>query len=120
MIIFILPIALLVSYSQLIVKWRASMLNLPNADTSTLIDRLFVYVSDPFIFSGYFSALLGSFLWMFVIAKIPLSTGFPIYIGMTFLLVLLGSFFILDETVNLKSFFSILLILLGIYLGVKA
>jgi multidrug transporter EmrE-like cation transporter len=54
-----------------------------------------------------------------VISKISLSIGFPIYIGSTFLLVFIGSWFFLDESISLVRLLAALLILAGIILGAQ-
>jgi multidrug transporter EmrE-like cation transporter len=119
LILFTLPVAILVAYSQLIVKWRTSVVMLHELETQSVLQKLVTYLLDPFIFSGYVAALAGSFLWLFVISKISLSTGFPIYIGITFLLVIMGSWIILNETITLTKMIAVLMILAGIILGVS-
>ena len=116
-IIYTLPIALLVSYSQLILKWRTTLLSMTPSDHVSAIQKGLALILDPYIVSGYLAALIGSFLWLFVIAKIPLSTGFPIYIGLTFLLVISGSSAFLNEPINPNHLIAAVLILSGIYIG---
>ncbi len=114
---YTLPVSILVAYSQLIVKWRTNGLE-SNLNASTFFDKMINYISDPFIFSAYFSALLASIVWLLVVSKIPLSIGFPIYIGSAFLMVMLGSFLFLGETISNKQILAGGLIFLGILLGV--
>lgn len=114
----IIPIALLVGYSQLIVKWRTMVA--PQPISGSLLERLLAFASDPLLLSGYLSALVASFLWLFVVAKLPLAVAFPIYIGATFLLVLLGSHFILNESLGGAKIIAALLILAGIALGISS
>lgn len=114
----IIPIALMVAYSQLIVKWRTSMVDFSSDQNLTIIKRLLSYIQDPFILSGYVMALLSSFLWLIVIAKIPLSIGFPIYIGCTFMLVIIGSLLWLKEPFSIYKLVAATLIFLGIVIGV--
>lgn len=115
-LIYTLPVSILVAYSQLIVKWRTSGIESHLTDTSFL-GKMINYFSDPFIFSAYFSALLASFVWLWVVSKIPLSIGFPVYIGSAFLMVMLGSFLFLGEAISSKQFIAGTLIFMGILLG---
>lgn len=117
LLVSVLPIALLIAYSQLIVKWRTSIVNLTSAEDHHTMEKLMQYLCDPYILSGYIATLAGSFLWLFVISKITLSIGFPIYIGITFLLVIVGSWLILHESMTLIKLIAVLLILVGITLG---
>lgn len=117
MLMYILPVTILVAYSQLIVKWRTAKVEIINTPSQGVLDKLLSFLSDPYIFSGYLMALLGSFLWLFVISKIPLSIGFPIYIGITFLLVIVGSWLILGEQLTPIKLISALFIFIGIVIG---
>lgn len=117
MLMYILPVTMLVAYSQLIVKWRTAKVEIINTPSQGVLDKLLSFLSDPYIFSGYLMALLGSFLWLFVISRIPLSIGFPIYIGITFLLVIVGSWLILGEELTLIKLISALIIFIGIVIG---
>ena len=112
-----LPVALLVAYSQIIVKWRTASLSTMNNGSQPLLDRLIEYLSDPYILSGYVAALLGSFIWLFLVAKLPLATAFPIYIGLTFFLVMLGGGILLDEPLGAGKLIAAALILLGVTIG---
>ncbi|OAI83810.1 hypothetical protein [Pseudomonas putida] len=116
--LLILPVALLVSYSQLIVKWRAQASPGPASDG--IIDRLLAFLKDPVLMSAYGAALLASFVWLFVVARMPLAVAFPVYIGTTFLLVLLGSHLILGEALSWTKIMAASLILGGILLGVTS
>lgn len=119
MLIYILPVTILVAYSQLIVKWRTTKVELIEINSEGLFKQLIAYLSDPYIFSGYLMSLLGSFLWLFVISKVPLSIGFPIYIGITFLLVIIGSWLILGEQLTGIKLISVFIIFIGIVIGVR-
>lgn len=114
----ILPVALLVAYSQVIVKIRATSIVI-NAN-SGILEKLFAYLFDPFIISAYSSALIASFAWLFVVTKLPLSIAFPIYIGLTFILVLFGSWLFLAETPSPAKLIAVILIFSGMVLGVWA
>ncbi len=114
--ILILPVSLLVVYSQLIMKLRASAISVP--DNIVIFQRLTIYLQDPFIISAYSAALLGSFVWLYVVTKLSISVAFPVYIGLTFGLVILGGRFFLEETLTPLKLFSVFLIFTGILIGV--
>lgn len=114
----ILPIALLVTYSQLIVKWRSSPIDqLPN---SSVVRNLIRFLADPLVLSAYVAALMASFAWLYVVTKLPLTVAFPIYVGVTFAFVLLGGWFFLSEALSATKLVAVLLIFSGIVLGVTA
>jgi len=81
--LYTIPVAFLVAYSQLIVKWRI-ISGVQHVYINSTYDKYLSYFLDPYILSAYFIALLASFIWFIVIQRIPLSIGFPIYIGSVF------------------------------------
>lgn len=118
-LLFVLPIALLVAYSQLAMKWRMLGAEATDIQNVHLFARMFKYLSDPIIVSAYVAALLASFVWLYVITKLPLVVAFPVYIGVTFVLVVIGGWFFLSESISATRILSVLLILAGIIIGVR-
>lgn len=114
----ILPVALLVTYSQLIVKWRSSIVEL--VPSGGYLQHLIKFLSDPVILSAYGAALIASFAWLYMVTKMPITVAFPVYIGVTFAMVLLGGWFFLSETLSATKLFAVLLIFCGIVLGVAS
>ncbi len=115
-----LPVAILVAYSQLIVKWRLTNIGYKN-EFPTLWEKLVSYFGlllDPFILSSFAAALMGSFAWILVVSRFPLAWAFPIYQGITFALVLAFSWILLGEQLTPMKLLAILLILSGVILGV--
>ena len=116
--LLLLPVALLVTYSQLIVKWRSNAIEQFGA--SNFAGHLLKFIGDPYILSGYAAAFIASFAWLYVVTKLPLTVAFPIYIGITFAMVLLGGWFFLSETLTATKLLAVLLIFAGIILGASA
>lgn len=116
--LLILPVALLVTYSQLIVKWRAGSAS--DAMQSGFFQQIIKLLSDPWVLSGYAAALVASFAWLLVVTRLPLNVAFPAYIGVTFALVLLGSVFFLGEPLTPTKFIAVAMIFGGIALGMTS
>ena len=117
-LMLVFPVALLVAYSQIVVKWRVVELGL--GDGAALSVRAIKYLSDPILASGYAATLIGALAWLAVVSRLPLVVAFPAYIGMTFALVVLGSWLFLSETLTATKLLSIAFILVGIVLGVRS
>jgi len=116
----ILPVAALVAYSQVIVKWRLIELGY-RGDEITLWGKILGYLAllrDPIILSSFVAALLASFAWVLVVARFPLSWAFPVYQGLTFALVLVFSWLVLGEQLTGQKMLAVALILAGVALGV--
>ena len=116
--LLVLPISLLVAYSQIIVKWRSGYINASVDHWG--IRQVANYLFDPVIFSAYLAAFVASLAWLYVVIKLPLTVAFPVYIGVTFVLVLLRGWRFLSEAMTISSPISMVLILAGIIVGLTA
>lgn len=116
--LLILPIALLVTYSQLIVKWRSG--SAEHTQAASFAAHLLRFLMDPVILSAYGAALFASFAWLYVVTRLPLTVAFPVYIGVTFVMVLFGGWFFLAESLSATKILAVILILAGIALGLHA
>jgi multidrug transporter EmrE-like cation transporter len=114
--LLIIPIAFLVAYSQIIVKWRSGAEE--KIASASFLQQLLKFLSDPFVLSAYAAALLASFAWLYVVTKLPLTVAFPVYIGITFAMVVLGGWFFLSETLTTTKLVAVALIFCGVVLGV--
>jgi hypothetical protein len=100
--LLILSSALLVIFGQPLIKWRASSAgrvlepSVPQSFAKFTIDlaNFFAYVAG-------FIANLG---WLYVVTKLPLTIVFPICMGVTFVMILLGSWFISGKRYQLPRF----------------
>lgn len=117
LLLVLLPTVALVVYGQLVTKWRVAYLFDPLQNTSGRVDRLFVYLKDPYILSAYVAALAASVTWMFVIERHSLSLAFPLYIGVTVLSVVVGGVFLFGEEMTTLRIIAVLLIVIGVALG---
>lgn len=118
LLLAVLPTVFLAVYSQLIMKWRVSMLYLnPQNQATDGWSRVVHYFSDFWILSAYITTFSGSIVWMFVAEKYEISVSFPTYIGLTFLLVVVGSCLFLKEPFSLYKLIAVTLIFLGILIG---
>ena len=118
-IIRVLPIALLIVYSQLIIKYRV---NSPIMQLTLAHDGYYKYITyilDPYILSAYIAGLAGSLIWLFTVARLPLAQAFPIYQGLTFFFVVLGSTTLLGEPLNVAKVLGAALILAGVTIGAQ-
>lgn len=118
-LLFVFPIALLVAYSQIVMKWRMLGTEAAEIQNIHLFARLLKYLSDPVIVSAYAAALLASFVWLYVNAKLTMIVALPIYIGVTFVLVVTWGWLFRSESITAMRLMSVFLILVGIVIGVR-
>jgi multidrug transporter EmrE-like cation transporter len=118
-LIRVLPIVLLVVYSQLAIKYRVNDPNMQLALSHHGFYKYIAYILDPYILSAYIAGLAGSLIWLFTVARLPLAQAFPIYQGLTFLFVVLGSATLLGEPLNFAKVLGVALILAGVTIGAQ-
>lgn len=118
LLLAVLPTVSLAVFSQLMMKWRVNQIYETQAlQNTTQFNRVISYFSDPWLLAAYISTFLGSIAWMFVVEKYDISVSFPVYIGATFMLVVLGGCLILNEPLQIMRLIAVLLIFLGIVIG---
>ena len=100
-------------YGQLILKWRIGMYGSLPEQFSRKISFLFDLLLDPFIFSGFVSAVVASFFWMAAMTKFELSYAYP-FISLSFVLVFFLSAWFFHESITLYKAVGLLLIVAGI------
>ena len=114
--LYIVFAVILMSYGQLIFKWRILVHgDLPDSLIPKVLHLLVLFL-DPYIFSGLFAAFVSALCYMTVLSKLPLSHVYP-FMGATFALVLMGSSFFLNETMTFLKIAGIILIITGIAVG---
>ena len=114
LLLAILPTILLTAYSQLIVKWRVTVLASAAGDSAGAAARAARYLVDPYIISAFVFSLLSAVAWLYVAEKYPVSIAFPTYVGVLFAIVTVGSAFLLKETVSAQHLAGLALILVGV------
>ena len=120
LLIALLPTIILVVYGQLVTKWRLEQLSDAVRGSSGPLDRLVVYLSDPYILSAYAVAFASSMTWMFVVERHALSLAYPLYIGLTVLAVTVGGVFLFGEQMTPSRVLAVILIVAGVIVGVRS
>lgn len=120
LLLAISPTVLLLVYGQLVMKWRIQSLFANGEESVGRVSRLMIYFADPFILSAYLAALAGSVAWMFVVERYAISIAFPLYIGLTVVMVAIGGMVLFGEPVTASRALSIALIVIGVAIGSRA
>lgn len=111
--LLILPVALLVAYSQIVFKSRSTIL----PEDIGFIKRVYSLLTDPFILSGYAAAFCASIAWIMIVKNLSLSLAYPLYLGTTFILVVFASVLFLNESMSLLRLTAIFFVMIGIVMG---
>ena len=113
--IFIFASILLTAYMQLVLKWQSRHLT---ALPETLSEQIIFFIHfalNPWIISTFVAALLSMISWSIGISRLPITVAYP-FVGITFVIVLLGGVLIFQETIHTKQLIGIALIVIGIIL----
>jgi multidrug transporter EmrE-like cation transporter len=105
-------------YGQLVIKWRMNILgSLPENFYDKLL-FLIKAVFDPYIFSSFFAAFLASLAWMAAVTKFDISYAYP-FMSLAFVLVLIFSFLLFNESMTIYKVVGLALIIIGIVISSK-
>lgn len=114
--IYLLMTILFTSYGQLIIKWRLPMHGtMPAGFFQKVLFILSLYF-DPFIMSGFIGAFVASMFWVATLSKLPLNHAYP-FMALSFVIVLLASALLLQETLTWPKIIGVVLIIAGIAVG---
>lgn len=113
--LYIFITLVLTVYGQMILKWRLNQFT--DWPSSFMGKAIFLMKSvfDPYIFSSFFSAFLASLLWMAALREFELSKAYPM-MSLSFVLVMILSYFLFGETMNIQKIAGTILVLGGIFL----
>jgi multidrug transporter EmrE-like cation transporter len=117
--IYILGTLIFTVYGQIILKWRLSYLKviLPEGfiEKSTFLIKL---IFDPFVFSGFASALIASLFWMAAMTKFEITTAYP-FMSLAPALIFIIGIVLLGETFSIGKILGLVFIIIGIIVTVK-
>lgn len=90
---------------------RIGIVNFSNLDA--LKQLFFGVIKSPLVISGLFLYVISAAIWLVVLSAVDLSFAYP-FIGLTYVMVLVLSRFILKEDVNLIRWAGALIITIGV------
>jgi uncharacterized membrane protein len=106
-------------YGQLVLKWRIADLGAMPAGLREKIAWLLALCFEPWIFSGLVAAFLASLAWMAALTRFELSYAYP-FTSLSFVLVLVLSAGLLNESLNSYKVFGVALIVIGTVVASRA
>jgi multidrug transporter EmrE-like cation transporter len=113
--VYIMLTVLFTVYGQLILKQQVSTLGALPSGLDLIWCLLRFIVTRPLVISGFASAFLASMAWMAAISKFDLSYAYP-FMSLNFVIVVLSSFLIFGESVNLYKIGGLALICIGVFI----
>jgi len=105
---------LLMTYSNLIIKFRASV-NFDPEQSESIGNYLIDMFVDPLVWSAGIATVVAMLLWLLAIRRVELSVAQPM-LAAIFILVPLGAWYFLSESLPPLRIFGLFLIASGILL----
>jgi uncharacterized membrane protein len=116
--LYILFTLLFTVYGQLILKWRLNSFGPFPESFKTQLNYLGAALIDPYILSSFAAAFLASLTWIAALTKFQLSYAYP-FMSFSFILVLVMSYFFLNEPFTINKLIGVLLIVAGLFIASK-
>ena len=113
-IIFAIPYIILLSFSNIVLKWRINFLT--DQGIRLFSEKYIKFLLDPFIILGGIAAILSITWWFKIISSFRISTIYPITQVGVILTITISSIVFLNENVPIKNFLAIALMSLSFIL----
>jgi multidrug transporter EmrE-like cation transporter len=115
LVLLILVSVLLTSGSQILLKYGMTRpaVKLALADQASPLVSFQAIATSPAVLMGMTCFGLSAVLWLFVLAKIPLSTAYP-FIAIGIIITVVAGRFLFAEPVSLFKLFGIALVIVGV------
>lgn len=111
---YIFLAVILTVYGQVIVKWQVDS---AGAFPPDFIDKLWFLlrlIINPWVISSFTCSFLALLAWMAALTKFPLNYAYPLFISLTFTIVILFSAFFFREPITSSKMLGIAFIVGGI------
>lgn len=109
--------ALLAGVSNLVLRQSMAALSTGGVET----DALFLgAVTSPAVLAGFLGYAVSQLLWLKVLTEARLGATFPVFVSTTFIIVMAGSVFWLDEALTVNRLIGAGLVAAGIILSERA
>lgn len=91
--------------------------NLPKKEIISSLVKVFF---NPFIFWGLFLYIVSMIFWLKTLSLFEISKAYPILVGISFILVTIGSYFFFKETLPSLKILGIIIIFFGVLVIAKS
>ena len=107
--------------SQLIIKWKMSAFSIDGIG-GNMFDKFIFAISmlfNPYIMLSIIFTLLSGLSWMIAMTKFDISYAYP-YTSLGFVFILLFSWLLFSEEIDIYKILGIIFIIIGIYISSKS
>ncbi|MEZ9128868.1 hypothetical protein CWO33_21050 [Vibrio splendidus] len=111
--IYIFSMIFFTVYSQLIIKWKSTLLNDLPIDNLDKIIFIIKVLLNPWIISSIMATLFAGISWMLAMSKFEIGYAYP-WISLNFVLMLLFGVLLFGEQLTISKVIGTVIIIFGI------
>ncbi len=100
---------------QLLLKMGMLRIGKVSFNISTLVHQYAKILLNPLVIAGLFSFFISMLIWLYVLSRMELSFAYP-FVALNYVLILLGSYFLLKEAITPMKVMGVIVIVVGVYL----
>lgn len=111
--VYIFSTILFTVCSQIIMRWQVAKAGAIPPDFSGKIQFVVSLLLNPWVMTGIVATFLAGVSWMLAMTRFEVSYAFP-FVSLTYILVLVASIYLFNESFTLTKFAGTLIVTLGI------
>jgi len=104
---------------QLLLK-KATLTKRISFDATQLTQSLMSLALNPYLLSWIFLAGISAALWIFVVSKLELSFAYPVSMTLSYMLILVLSWWLFDENMSITRWIGVALMCLGVIISYRS
>lgn len=105
-------------YAQLVFKWQAGSIKLGKISSVADVLPLVAHMFHPWMLSAFAAMFAGTACWMVALQETPLTKAY-MFVGLIFVLVMLGGVLMFNEHLSASRIIGCCLIVAGVMLGAR-
>jgi len=114
--LYILGTIIFTVYGQVVIKWQVGQAGTMPSGLDEKLFYLLRVTANPWVISSLIAAFVAFLCWVGALSKFELSVAYP-FVSLSFVLVMLMSAVIFNESITVSKVVGITLIILGIVVG---
>lgn len=104
---------------QLLLK-KSTLGGRVSIDQTNLVQSFIQIIINPYLISWFICGGISAALWIFVVSKFDLSFAFPVSMTLSYVLILVLSWWIFNESMNLTRWIAVALMCGGVILAYRS
>jgi len=113
--ICIITSVFLSALAQITLKLGMTKYKLVAVDAETLIQKIWLIITNFYVWGGLSLYVLGMVVWLAVLIHIDVSKAYP-FVGVGFIFTMILAYFILGEQISLIRLIGVIQVIIGVFL----